>query len=54
MLVATRLYTRRLSNCYVVAAFAHPYHLLLLASRGFSYLLPSSNLKCFGYKQWCG
>ncbi|MDP0562788.1 MAG: helix-turn-helix domain-containing protein [Candidatus Endonucleobacter sp. (ex Gigantidas childressi)] len=33
----------------LLAAFAHPDHLLLVASRGFAYLLPSSNLKCFGY-----
>ncbi|MDP0563007.1 MAG: hypothetical protein QS721_12060 [Candidatus Endonucleobacter sp. (ex Gigantidas childressi)] len=34
----------------MLAAFAHPDHLLLVGSRGFAYLLPSSNLKCFGYK----
>ncbi|MDP0561622.1 MAG: hypothetical protein QS721_04520 [Candidatus Endonucleobacter sp. (ex Gigantidas childressi)] len=33
----------------LLAAFAHPDHLLLVGSRGFSYLLTSSNLKCFGY-----
>ncbi|MDP0563259.1 MAG: hypothetical protein QS721_13415 [Candidatus Endonucleobacter sp. (ex Gigantidas childressi)] len=33
----------------LLAAFAHPDHLLLVGSRGFAYLLPSSNLKCFGY-----
>ncbi|MDP0563417.1 MAG: hypothetical protein QS721_14280 [Candidatus Endonucleobacter sp. (ex Gigantidas childressi)] len=49
MLVATHLYTRRLAT--LLAAFAHPDHLLLVVSRGFSYLLPSSSLKCFGYKQ---
>ncbi|MDP0561607.1 MAG: transposase [Candidatus Endonucleobacter sp. (ex Gigantidas childressi)] len=32
------------------AAFDHPSHLLLVGSRGFAYLLPSSNLKCFGYR----
>ncbi|MDP0560973.1 MAG: hypothetical protein QS721_01020 [Candidatus Endonucleobacter sp. (ex Gigantidas childressi)] len=32
----------------LLAAFAHPDH-LLVGSRGFAYLLPSSNLKCFGY-----
>ncbi|MDP0561051.1 MAG: hypothetical protein QS721_01430 [Candidatus Endonucleobacter sp. (ex Gigantidas childressi)] len=25
------------------------HHLLLVGSLGFAYLLPSSNLKCFGY-----
>ncbi|MDP0563150.1 MAG: hypothetical protein QS721_12835 [Candidatus Endonucleobacter sp. (ex Gigantidas childressi)] len=35
----------------MLAAFAHPNHLLLVGSRGFAYLLPSSNLKCFGYRQ---
>ncbi|MDP0562154.1 MAG: hypothetical protein QS721_07450 [Candidatus Endonucleobacter sp. (ex Gigantidas childressi)] len=35
----------------LLAAFAHPDHLLLVGSRGFAYLLPSSNLKCFGYSQ---
>ncbi|MDP0562430.1 MAG: hypothetical protein QS721_08930 [Candidatus Endonucleobacter sp. (ex Gigantidas childressi)] len=34
----------------LLAAFAHPYHLLLVGSRGFVYLLPSNNLKSFGYK----
>ncbi|MDP0563016.1 MAG: transposase [Candidatus Endonucleobacter sp. (ex Gigantidas childressi)] len=34
----------------LLAAFAHPNHLLLVGSRGFAYLLPSSNLKCFGYR----
>ncbi|MDP0561604.1 MAG: hypothetical protein QS721_04425 [Candidatus Endonucleobacter sp. (ex Gigantidas childressi)] len=33
----------------LLAAFAHPDHLLLVGSLGFAYLLPSSNLKCFGY-----
>ncbi|MDP0561864.1 MAG: hypothetical protein QS721_05835 [Candidatus Endonucleobacter sp. (ex Gigantidas childressi)] len=33
----------------LLAAFAHPGHLLLVGSRGSAYLLPSSNLKCFGY-----
>ncbi|MDP0561390.1 MAG: hypothetical protein QS721_03255 [Candidatus Endonucleobacter sp. (ex Gigantidas childressi)] len=33
----------------LLTAFDHPDHLLLVGSRGFSYLLPSSNLKCFGY-----
>ncbi|MDP0563538.1 MAG: hypothetical protein QS721_14905 [Candidatus Endonucleobacter sp. (ex Gigantidas childressi)] len=33
----------------MLAAFAHPDHLLLVGSRGFACLLPSSNLKCFGY-----
>ncbi|MDP0561462.1 MAG: hypothetical protein QS721_03655 [Candidatus Endonucleobacter sp. (ex Gigantidas childressi)] len=33
----------------MLAAFAHPDHLLLAGSRGLAYLLPSSNLKCFGY-----
>ncbi|MDP0562961.1 MAG: hypothetical protein QS721_11815 [Candidatus Endonucleobacter sp. (ex Gigantidas childressi)] len=33
----------------MLAAFAHPDHLLLVGSRGFAYLLPSSTLKCFGY-----
>ncbi|MDP0562450.1 MAG: hypothetical protein QS721_09070 [Candidatus Endonucleobacter sp. (ex Gigantidas childressi)] len=32
----------------MLAALAHPDHLLLVGSRGFAYLLPSSNLKCFG------
>ncbi|MDP0561102.1 MAG: hypothetical protein QS721_01690 [Candidatus Endonucleobacter sp. (ex Gigantidas childressi)] len=35
----------------LLAAFAHPAHLLLAGSRGFAYLLPSSNLKYFGYRQ---
>ncbi|MDP0561256.1 MAG: helix-turn-helix domain-containing protein [Candidatus Endonucleobacter sp. (ex Gigantidas childressi)] len=34
----------------LLAAFAHPDHLLLVGSRGFAYLLPSSNLKSFWYK----
>ncbi|MDP0563167.1 MAG: hypothetical protein QS721_12920 [Candidatus Endonucleobacter sp. (ex Gigantidas childressi)] len=34
----------------LLAAFSHPDHLLLVGSRGFAYLLPSSNLKCFGYR----
>ncbi|MDP0562496.1 MAG: hypothetical protein QS721_09320 [Candidatus Endonucleobacter sp. (ex Gigantidas childressi)] len=34
----------------LLAAFAHPDHLLLVGSLGFAYLLPSSNLKCFGYR----
>ncbi|MDP0562260.1 MAG: transposase [Candidatus Endonucleobacter sp. (ex Gigantidas childressi)] len=34
----------------LLAAFAHPDHLLFVGSRGFAYLLPSSNLKCFGYR----
>ncbi|MDP0560837.1 MAG: hypothetical protein QS721_00320 [Candidatus Endonucleobacter sp. (ex Gigantidas childressi)] len=34
----------------LLAAFAHPDHLLLVGSRGFAYLLASSNLKCFGSK----
>ncbi|MDP0562343.1 MAG: hypothetical protein QS721_08465 [Candidatus Endonucleobacter sp. (ex Gigantidas childressi)] len=33
----------------LLAAFAHPDHLLIVGSRGFAYLLPSRNLKCFGY-----
>ncbi|MDP0561127.1 MAG: hypothetical protein QS721_01815 [Candidatus Endonucleobacter sp. (ex Gigantidas childressi)] len=33
-----------------MAAFAHHDHLLLVGSRGFAYLLPSSSLKCFGYR----
>ncbi|MDP0562459.1 MAG: IS30 family transposase [Candidatus Endonucleobacter sp. (ex Gigantidas childressi)] len=33
----------------MLAAFAHPDHLLLVGSRDLAYLLPSSNLKCFGY-----
>ncbi|MDP0561508.1 MAG: hypothetical protein QS721_03890 [Candidatus Endonucleobacter sp. (ex Gigantidas childressi)] len=33
----------------MLAAFAHPDHLLLVGSLSFAYLLPSSNLKCFGY-----
>ncbi|MDP0561558.1 MAG: hypothetical protein QS721_04170 [Candidatus Endonucleobacter sp. (ex Gigantidas childressi)] len=33
----------------MLAAFANPDHLLLVGSRGLAYLLPSSNLKCFGY-----
>ncbi|MDP0561901.1 MAG: hypothetical protein QS721_06060 [Candidatus Endonucleobacter sp. (ex Gigantidas childressi)] len=32
------------------SAFAHPSHLLLVGSLGFAYVLPSRNLKCFGYK----
>ncbi|MDP0562751.1 MAG: hypothetical protein QS721_10700 [Candidatus Endonucleobacter sp. (ex Gigantidas childressi)] len=36
----------------MLAAFAHPDHLLLVGSLGFAYLLPSSNLKCFGYSQF--
>ncbi|MDP0561722.1 MAG: helix-turn-helix domain-containing protein [Candidatus Endonucleobacter sp. (ex Gigantidas childressi)] len=35
----------------LLAAFAHPDHLLLVGSRGFAYLLPSINLKCFWYKR---
>ncbi|MDP0563121.1 MAG: hypothetical protein QS721_12680 [Candidatus Endonucleobacter sp. (ex Gigantidas childressi)] len=38
----------------MLAAFAHPDHLLLVGSRDFAYLLPSSNLKCFGYMQLDG
>ncbi|MDP0561515.1 MAG: hypothetical protein QS721_03935 [Candidatus Endonucleobacter sp. (ex Gigantidas childressi)] len=34
----------------LLAAFAHPDHLLLVGSWGFAYLLPSSNLKCFRCK----
>ncbi|MDP0563336.1 MAG: hypothetical protein QS721_13825 [Candidatus Endonucleobacter sp. (ex Gigantidas childressi)] len=34
----------------LLAAFANPGHLLFVGSRGFTYLLPSSNLICFGYK----
>ncbi|MDP0562082.1 MAG: hypothetical protein QS721_07035 [Candidatus Endonucleobacter sp. (ex Gigantidas childressi)] len=34
----------------LLAAFAYHDHLLLLGSLGFSYLLPNSNLKCFGYR----
>ncbi|MDP0563225.1 MAG: transposase [Candidatus Endonucleobacter sp. (ex Gigantidas childressi)] len=34
----------------LLAAFAHPDHLLLVGSWSFAYLLPSSNLKCFGYR----
>ncbi|MDP0561651.1 MAG: hypothetical protein QS721_04695 [Candidatus Endonucleobacter sp. (ex Gigantidas childressi)] len=34
----------------LLPAFAHPDHLLLVGSQGFAYLLPSSNLKCFGYR----
>ncbi|MDP0563555.1 MAG: hypothetical protein QS721_14995 [Candidatus Endonucleobacter sp. (ex Gigantidas childressi)] len=33
-----------------LAAFAHSYHLLLAGSRDLAYLLPSSNLKCFRYR----
>ncbi|MDP0562958.1 MAG: hypothetical protein QS721_11800 [Candidatus Endonucleobacter sp. (ex Gigantidas childressi)] len=33
----------------LLAALAHPDHLLLVGSWGFSYLPPSSNLKSFGY-----
>ncbi|MDP0560872.1 MAG: hypothetical protein QS721_00500 [Candidatus Endonucleobacter sp. (ex Gigantidas childressi)] len=33
----------------MLTALAHPDHLLLVGSQGFAYLLPSSNLKCFGY-----
>ncbi|MDP0561554.1 MAG: hypothetical protein QS721_04150 [Candidatus Endonucleobacter sp. (ex Gigantidas childressi)] len=33
----------------LLAAFAHHDHLQLVGSLGFAYLLPSSNLKCFGY-----
>ncbi|MDP0563607.1 MAG: hypothetical protein QS721_15310 [Candidatus Endonucleobacter sp. (ex Gigantidas childressi)] len=33
----------------LLAAFAHPDHLLLIGSRGFAYLPSSSNLKSFGY-----
>ncbi|MDP0563599.1 MAG: hypothetical protein QS721_15265 [Candidatus Endonucleobacter sp. (ex Gigantidas childressi)] len=32
----------------MLAALAHPDHLLFVGSRGFAYLLPSSNLKCLG------
>ncbi|MDP0561799.1 MAG: hypothetical protein QS721_05470 [Candidatus Endonucleobacter sp. (ex Gigantidas childressi)] len=34
----------------LLAALAHPGHLLLVGSWGFAYLPPSSNLKYFGYK----
>ncbi|MDP0562187.1 MAG: hypothetical protein QS721_07645 [Candidatus Endonucleobacter sp. (ex Gigantidas childressi)] len=34
----------------LLAALAHPDHLLLVDSWGFAYLPPSSNLKSFGYK----
>ncbi|MDP0562585.1 MAG: hypothetical protein QS721_09805 [Candidatus Endonucleobacter sp. (ex Gigantidas childressi)] len=34
----------------MLAAFAHPDHLLLVGSRGLAYLLLSSNLKCLGSK----
>ncbi|MDP0561255.1 MAG: hypothetical protein QS721_02475 [Candidatus Endonucleobacter sp. (ex Gigantidas childressi)] len=33
----------------MLAALAHPDHLLLVGSWGFAYLPPSSNLKSFGY-----
>ncbi|MDP0563641.1 MAG: hypothetical protein QS721_15510 [Candidatus Endonucleobacter sp. (ex Gigantidas childressi)] len=33
----------------LLAVFAHPDHLLLVGSRDFAYLPPSSNMKCFGY-----
>ncbi|MDP0562054.1 MAG: hypothetical protein QS721_06885 [Candidatus Endonucleobacter sp. (ex Gigantidas childressi)] len=33
----------------LLAALAHPDHLLLVGSWGFAYLPPSSNLKSFGY-----
>ncbi|MDP0561109.1 MAG: hypothetical protein QS721_01725 [Candidatus Endonucleobacter sp. (ex Gigantidas childressi)] len=34
----------------LLAALAHPDHLLLVGSWGFACLPPSSNLKSFGYK----
>ncbi|MDP0562517.1 MAG: transposase [Candidatus Endonucleobacter sp. (ex Gigantidas childressi)] len=34
---------------FQVATLLHPDHLLLAGSLGLAYLLPSSNLKCFGY-----
>ncbi|MDP0561399.1 MAG: hypothetical protein QS721_03305 [Candidatus Endonucleobacter sp. (ex Gigantidas childressi)] len=34
----------------LLAALAHPDHLLLVGSWGFAYLPPNSNLKSFGYK----
>ncbi|MDP0561150.1 MAG: hypothetical protein QS721_01935 [Candidatus Endonucleobacter sp. (ex Gigantidas childressi)] len=43
------VYTRRLSSFYVVGCVCSPRSLLLGGSRGLAYLLPSSNLKCFGY-----
>ncbi|MDP0562238.1 MAG: transposase [Candidatus Endonucleobacter sp. (ex Gigantidas childressi)] len=55
-----RLFDVQLTQCLYIpiafqvatllAAFAHPDHLLLVGSRDFAYLLPSSNLKCFGYR----
>ncbi|MDP0562855.1 MAG: hypothetical protein QS721_11240 [Candidatus Endonucleobacter sp. (ex Gigantidas childressi)] len=35
----------------MLAALAHPDHLLLVASWGFAYLPPSSNLKSFGLNE---
>ncbi|MDP0563054.1 MAG: hypothetical protein QS721_12315 [Candidatus Endonucleobacter sp. (ex Gigantidas childressi)] len=35
----------------LLAALAHPDHLLLVGSRSFAYLPPSSNLKCLGIYQ---
>ncbi|MDP0562989.1 MAG: hypothetical protein QS721_11955 [Candidatus Endonucleobacter sp. (ex Gigantidas childressi)] len=38
----------------LLAALAHPNHLLLVGPWGLAYLPPSSNLKSFGYKvEWC-
>ncbi|MDP0563133.1 MAG: hypothetical protein QS721_12745 [Candidatus Endonucleobacter sp. (ex Gigantidas childressi)] len=53
---STLLYLRGISECIPVAfqpttllaALAHPDHLLLVGSWGFAYLPPSSNLKSFG------
>ncbi|MDP0561916.1 MAG: transposase [Candidatus Endonucleobacter sp. (ex Gigantidas childressi)] len=36
----------------LLAALTHPDHLLFVGSWGFAYLPPSSNLKCFGYRDF--
>ncbi|MDP0561161.1 MAG: hypothetical protein QS721_01990 [Candidatus Endonucleobacter sp. (ex Gigantidas childressi)] len=43
-------YNRRLSSCYVVGCVRSPQSPTSRRLTGFSYLLPSSNLKCFGYE----
>ncbi|MDP0561544.1 MAG: hypothetical protein QS721_04100 [Candidatus Endonucleobacter sp. (ex Gigantidas childressi)] len=42
-------YTSSLSSCYVVGCVRSPRSPTTRRLTGFAYLLPSSNLKCFGY-----
>ncbi|MDP0561371.1 MAG: transposase [Candidatus Endonucleobacter sp. (ex Gigantidas childressi)] len=49
--LATCLYTPvAFQVATLLAPFAPPDHILLIGSRSFAYLLPSSNLKRFGYR----